>query len=373
MDSRPVRLWAAAALGCAVAGCHQPRGHADATPWLEFPWPEADLLFQRDPHWVGGDGAYSIDLGNGRVLWLFGDSWIDPSGNGTRDGAVMVSNSLAIQRGYDPSRATAEFFWGETPEGKPGAFFSDVDGVRYWPGHGVRLGDRLLLFLMRVRPTGTGLGFEVADWDAVLVTNPDHDPQDWDYQWLETPPNQRQIIVGSGGVLQLDGRVYAFGAQEPGPGHDVFLVRWDQADLLEERLGGIEWWAGTEHGWRPDPEGRARAEPVFREGQTEFTVHYDANRERFVEYQTVGFGAAVIVRREASELTGPWSSPDTVFVPPQGQFSRIMLYQGKAHPHLAGADVVVTYCTNSFDFGDHVTEPWVYYPRFVRLARHGLE
>lgn len=34
-------------------------------------WPEADLLFHKDAHWVGADDAYSVDLGGGRVLWLF--------------------------------------------------------------------------------------------------------------------------------------------------------------------------------------------------------------------------------------------------------------------------------------------------------------
>jgi hypothetical protein len=43
-------------------------------PFRAEPWPEADALFRGDAHWVGGDGCYSIDLGDGRVLWTFGDS-----------------------------------------------------------------------------------------------------------------------------------------------------------------------------------------------------------------------------------------------------------------------------------------------------------
>ncbi len=372
MDSYPSCLWVRAVLGVIVTACGQSPQHDAAAPWLQFQWPEADLLFQRDPYWVGGDGAYSIDLEDGRVLWLFGDSWVDPSGSGTRAGATMVSNSLAIQRGYDPSRASAEFFWGTTPEGNPGGFFPDLDGNRYWPGHGIRLDDRLLIFLMQVRAADQGLGFDVVDWDAVLVTNPDRDPPEWEYQWLATPSNERRIIIGSGSVLSRDGRVYAFGAREPGPGHEVYLVRWHQTDLQGGRLGTIEWWAGDDRGWRSGPEGQAAAQPVLRDGQTEFTVHHDGDRGRFVEFQTVGFGAAVIVRREARELTGPWSAPDTVFIPPQSRFPRVMVYQGKAHPHLDGADLVATYCTNSFDFGDHLSEPWLYFPRFVRLGSDSL-
>jgi hypothetical protein len=66
-------------------------------------------------------------------------------------------------------------------------------------------------------------------------------------------------------------------------------------------------------------------------------------------------------------MTGPWSVPDTVFSPAQNLFPRIMIYQGKAHPHLAGAELVVTYCTNSFEFEDHLREPWLYFPRFARI------
>src|SRR5215467_7748298 len=40
------------------------------------PWPEADCIFRSDPRWLGADAAFSVDLGQGRVLWLFGDSFV---------------------------------------------------------------------------------------------------------------------------------------------------------------------------------------------------------------------------------------------------------------------------------------------------------
>ena len=97
-------------------------------PWLSFSWPEADSLFQNDMYWIGGDGAYSIDLGNERILWLFGDSWIDPSGKRDRRNAVMISNTLAIQQGYDPCSASIEFFWNQN-KGNPESYFPD-DTIR---------------------------------------------------------------------------------------------------------------------------------------------------------------------------------------------------------------------------------------------------
>ena len=46
-----------------------------------------------------------------------------------------------------------------------------------------------------------------------------------------------------------------------------------------------------------------------------------------------------------------------------------MIYSAKAHPALAGADLVVTYATNSTRFEEHFSDPEIYYPRFVRFSR----
>ena len=47
---------------------------------------------------------------------------------------------------------------------------------------------------------------------------------------------------------------------------------------------------------------------------------------------------------------------------------KIMIYAAKAHPHLAGADLVLTYATNSQDFSQLVARKDLYYPRFLRVS-----
>ena len=59
-------------------------------------------MFHRDPEWLGGDDAYSVDLGDGRVAWFFGDSFVAPTTPGERRGTTMVRNSVGLQTGYDP-------------------------------------------------------------------------------------------------------------------------------------------------------------------------------------------------------------------------------------------------------------------------------
>jgi hypothetical protein len=51
---------------------------------------------------LGSDGAFSIDLGNGRTLWLFGDTLVVKKAGDTRKTAAFLHNTVAIQSGYDP-------------------------------------------------------------------------------------------------------------------------------------------------------------------------------------------------------------------------------------------------------------------------------
>jgi len=351
-------------------GC-RPAAHpsTNAPVFVASSWSEADRLFRNDPQWAGADDAYSIDLGEGRTLWLFGDTFIDTTSRRAREGASFIRNSIGIQTGYDPSNATMDFYWRTNSDGAPASFFPERDGEWFWPGHGVRIGDQLLLFLMRIRSTGTGLMFEGYDWEAVLVGNLDADPLAWDVKWLETPGNDLGVIVGSASVVVVGEHLYAFGSQEPVVPHPIFVVRWPVDEVVRGDLANMEWWTGAETGWMHQSEAELRPQPVYQNGQTEQTIHYDEASRRFLQVQTMGFGPAVITLRAADQLTGIWSEPDTIYTPPEFSRPNVMIYAGKAHPQLAGADLVLTYATNTLDFTELFSDSLIYYPRFIRLTR----
>ncbi|UCC49654.1 MAG: hypothetical protein JSV41_05710, partial [Gemmatimonadota bacterium] len=267
-------------------------------------WREADQLFHRDPHWVGGDGASSVDLGDGRILWLFGDSWIDPSGRGTRQGARMVSNSVAIQVGTDPVAASIRFYWSRAVDGSPAAFVADDGDERHWFGNGVRVGDRLVLFLNRVTSSNSGLGFESVGWTAWMVENPDLEPSAWRMSPIATPANPLGVLVGFAAVLRLGEYVYAFGSEDPVKSHPIYAVRWPAEQVRHGNLFDPEWWAGDRLGWVPDSSSAPRW-PLFEDGQSELTIHADVATERFLVVQTQGFGPADVMMRAAPMLTGP--------------------------------------------------------------------
>jgi hypothetical protein len=332
-------------------------------------WREADQIFRRDPHWVGADVASSVDLGGHRTLWLFGDTWIDASGKGTRKGARMISNSVAIQVGTDPTTAAISFYWGRDANGKPDAIFPDRNGESLWFGNGVLVGDRLVLFFARtIRNTRVGLGFEHVGWTAIMVTNPDSEPSSWKMHELETPTNPMGILVGFAAVQKLDGYIVALGSQNPVKSHPIFAARWPIDEVRRGNLLHPEWWAGDRLGWIPDSSDAQRY-PLFNDGQSELTIHFDDLSHRFISMQTAGFGAADILMRAAPSFTGPWSDLRMVYRPPEYYRPNIMIYAGKAHPELTGADLILTYATNTFKFDEQLTDSLIYYPRFVRLTR----
>ena len=331
-------------------------------------WREADQLFRRDPHWVGGDGASSVVLGDGRILWLFGDSWIDPTGTRSRQGARMISNSVAIQTGTDPATATIQFYWGRAADGSPAPLVPDESDERHWFGNGVRVGDRLILFLNRIRSTTTGLGFESVGWVAWMVDNPDADPSHWRMVRLSTSTNPLGVLVGFAAVLRLGEYVVALGSQDPVKSHPIYAVRWPAHQVGRGDLANPEWWAGDRLGWVPDSSPAPR-HPILEDGQSDLTIHWDTATARFLAFQTQGFGPADVMIRAAPALTGPWSRPRMLFRPSDYYRPHVMLYSAKAHPILTGADLVLTYATNTFVFAENFSDALIYYPRFVRLTR----
>ena len=329
-------------------GCRSRRDAARA-------WPEADKLFRSDPRWLGGDGAYSIPLDEGRTLWLFGDRFVEPGGSGKRSLDSLPRNTIAIQEGLDPASAKMRFYWREKG-GKPRAFFGE-EGERWlWPAHGARVGKRLLLFFMRIKRASGGMGFSVEGSTALLVDNPEQDPLSWRFMVPALPALRAGMLLGSA-VLVDRGFLYAYSPQDPG--HRVYLARWPLEKTEKGELSSPQWWSGKA-GWS------LAAEPVpLFTGASEFSVH--AGTGGLVSVHSLGFGDTEIGIRRSLKPEGPWSRAEAAFHPEESGRKGILVYAAKAHAHLRGKGLLVTYAANPQDPTILLSDMSLYYPRFVRL------
>ncbi len=322
-------------------------------------WKDAEKLFRSDPHWLGGDGASSVDLGGNRVLWLFGDSFVNTGCSKSRRDAAIVRNTIAIQEGYDPTKAVIRFYW-NTHGPKPGSFFREEGKTWFWPGSAIMLKDRLLIFLMWIKPAKNDLGFEPCGWKAVLVTDPAKEPPSWRIRHVKSPQVKEDVIVGSGSALIIGDYLYAYSACWKD--NSVYLVRWPHRSAQNGDLLRIQWWAGPSSGWVEQTSKDLRPVPVFSDGQMEFTVHYEPRLKRFLQVQTLSFKDPCLSVRSSQTLVGPWSVPACVYSPPERATPSMLIYAGKSHPALQGAEMVFTYALNSTNEHMLLDDKSIYFP-----------
>lgn len=347
----------AVAIALLCASCASP-------PATGAAWPEADALFHSDPNWLGADAAYSIDLGAARVLWLFGDSFVATSDAHLRSESKLPRNTVAIQQGYDPSQATITFYWA-TNGGVPDSFFPQDGADWFWPAQGIRLGDSLLIFLSRIAASSGGLGFAAAGWTAVAVDNPDADPSQWTWTDLAPPANSFGVTFGTA-ALDDGAWLYVYGAEDAGE-HATHLLRFADSDARAGDLSKPEWFANGN--WVAQSALTSLPAALFGDGSTEFSV--TANAKGLTEVQSIGFGATTIGLRTAPSFTGAWNSLQSVYTPPESGRDGVLVYAGKAHGELSGADLIATYASNDTDFTTLVADTSLYYPRFVKLTIAG--
>ncbi|MDI6796566.1 MAG: DUF4185 domain-containing protein [Desulfatibacillaceae bacterium] len=349
----------------ALAGC---RAGGVALPSLTAPWPAASEMFLRDASWRGGDGASSVALPDGKVLWFFGDSFVCPDSSCIRADSMLVRNSVGVQAGRWPETASMSFYWGKN-DGLPAAFFEESGGNGHnlwlWPGGAVFLDGQVLLFLMRIKQDENPLGFEVDGWSALLVQNPSDPPPNWRIRRLEAPQNDFGVLVGSGPVFKRDNFVYAFGISQDAQ-REAHLVRWKAADAAAGDLSAPAW--RDDLSWTAQQDLKKPPKPLFENGQNEFALFYDESVEQWIILQTIGFGRSPIAMRTAKRFTGPWSEAVPVYAPSLPENSGLLVYGVRAHPLLDGPCTAVTYCTNTTDFQSLVSDESLYYPRFMRIC-----
>ncbi len=334
--------------------------------------PEWDALFQRDSGWIGADGNYSIPLNRDTTLWLFSDTFVGKVKDGKRLDAVMINNSIALQR----STNAPEFFYGTTADNKPASFIKPehvAPSGYFWLAHGLRTADTLYLFMQRVVTvkSGTPFGFKVEECWLAEVANPDAPPPQWHITQTKVPcteVSEKGELIFGGAVMREQEYVYVFGrdsrpvAEKAGAPRGLVLARVPEkqfADFAQWRFWANGWWQ----------EGFNEITPLFPHVGSEFSVSWSPGRKEYAAVYSDGFTGNIVVRL-APLLTGPWGSPTRVFrCPETGWPTKAFCYAAKAHPELTTApdELLITYAANAWDFWDLFKDARLYWPRFVRV------
>jgi len=321
---------------------------------------EDNSLFTKDKTWRGADGAATIDLRNGKLLWLFSDTFIDTQATGKRTNARMINNSIAIQEGYELEGAKITFYHKGTRK-KPGSFFELPGKTWFWTGHGTLINDKLIVFLFEEQSTKTGIGFEAIGWYVAIIDNPYEDPLNWNIRYVKGIETFG-IIVGSSAVLKDMDFIYAYGVTEPAT-HETYLLRMPIDKLIKGDITELEWW--IEGDWKARNTESPVPSPLFI-GQTEFSVHFQRDINKYIQIQTYGIGHASIGYRLAEVPEGPWSKP-VIFFKPHLKSQKDFIYSANAHPEMMADGILITYNINNSDFGELIRNEDIYFPKLIKI------
>lgn len=317
-------------------------------------------IFKKDAYWRGADGAATVELSGGRVLWLFSDTFIDQDGTGKRaNSKTMIRNSIAIQDSSALNSKLTYYFNGTNQ--KPDDYFKVSGENWFWTGHGLLIMDKLVVFLIEETSTDTGIGFEAIGWYVAIIDNPNENPDKWKINYFKGSKTFG-VIVGSSAVLQDENYIYSFGVKEPTT-HETYLLRFEKRKFIYGDMSNVEWW--TNDKWTTHIEEEPKLSSLFI-GQTEFSVHYDKELKKYVQIQTYGFGKASIGYRLADQLYGPWSEPILIYTPPLKEEDEFV-YSANAHPELNSDGLIITYNINNGDFERLINNEEIYFPKIIKL------
>jgi hypothetical protein len=388
----------------AVEGAQSPL----AGPVRDDGW---DRAFTRSSGWTGGDVAGSIDLGNSRTLWVFGDSWIGDVVDGKHaPGSRLVNNSIAVHLSLrdkswsPPEPSSVEFRWGPAEaNGRPTAWIvpaesnpvADGEAAKedwYWPtGGGLvvpRSGTtrRLILFLYRVRKgdqPGSVMNFRVIGTSMAIIDNVDDPIANWKPRQIDVdvdrainpkPGEQatERAHWGMAACAATDHQsadkpiVYIFGVRRGEAFNSNLVVARAATDSIEH-FSAWQFYAGDGK-WSHE---RGKAKPIADQIVSEFSVEPIAigDGTRFLLVQSEPMFGAKILKRMASRLEGPWSKPSAVYTVSELERNRsYFTYAAKGHVRLSRpGELLVTYIVNSRKFSDIVNDAALYRPRFVRV------
>jgi len=302
--------------------------------------------------WTGGDGELSIPLPDGRLAWLFADTFIggivgDRRGPDTR----LIQNTIVVQ---DDACLTT-VFGGTREVPRPLVEPRDADAW-YWPASGYVQGGELRILYYRMRRTDAPVfNFRFDGTDVARFSLPD-------LRLIRVEPlvSEGNPMWG-GAVVDAGSYTYMFGVKGDGLRSLLHVARTPRGRLGDAPL---EYWDGR--GWNPDP---GASQPVTDDVTTSLSFLVDRDGWTLVTQDPL-LGEDVTVR-QAPAPEGPWTPKRVIARAPRpaGGFT----YGAAIHPELSEgrSSMLLSYSVNGWQWEDILAQPDLYRPRFMRVDLDG--
>ncbi|GAA3927012.1 DUF5005 domain-containing protein [Actinoplanes auranticolor] len=302
--------------------------------------------------WLGADRTASVRLPDGRVLWLFSDTFLGrPAPDGSRPASSpLVHNSAIIQDG----RTLGATVHGGTPTVPNSLIPTDKDEEFHWVGDASVSGGGVQVLVNRYGRTGAGPLDHQLRGTALAV----FDLPGLRAERVEALPLGDRVSWGSE-VLPDGNHTYVYGTEPAGTMKFAHIARVAGTDLRKP----WEFWTGT--GWSPREAESAR---VLSGVGTNYGVRRMNGQYVLVTHENNLIFSADFVAYTAETPTGPFTGPRYLFRAPETDAGHIV-YDADLHPDLARpGKLLMSYNVNNLDDKVAYSDANIYRPRFVEVA-----
>ena len=303
--------------------------------------------------WTGADGALSVALPDGRMLWDFSDTFLGVvNSDGSRPPSQpFINNSMIVQEGS----ALVQTLHGGTAESPTSLLIPADQNSWYWVGDMTVEGDRLRVFVMEFMRTGPGIfDFEwVGNAIASFVL------PDLTIESIAPTYGEGGVMYGAA-LLEEGGYTYIYGTEDvSGTEKYLHIARATSGKVL----GAWEFYTGTV--WSPDPAASARLLQGVGNG---FGVAKIGNRFVLFTMDSLVAFSDELVMYSSNSPAGPFANRTHVYSTPESR-QGLFTYDAHVHPEFTDANgrLLVSYDVNSFDARDLLSNVDNYRPRFIRV------
>lgn len=312
---------------------------------------------------TGGDGAISIDMKDGRTLFMWGDSFLgDVKEDGSRsDSAVIVVGNVFTTIDKDNN---VKHYYNGTVANPLSVIEADPVGnymTWYWPGHGFVRGGILYLFMAKLHKTGDqtfdfvydGCDYFTLDAKDFKILSKTHfDPTDVNgVHYGHAVLDEGKYIYNYGSIVDKNTLV-----------SDVHVMRFQ---LENNQFALYEYWDGKE--WQTDPLKSAKLEGITQSVSEQFNVIKLKEKYVFVTQGRL-VNNDKIYSFVSDNPTGPFSNEQILYTihEPTMQQDSMFIYNAMMHPSYIKDDkILMCYNVNTYDFYNHYKKASLYHPRFM--------
>ncbi|MEO6149549.1 MAG: hypothetical protein ABIN95_01950 [Mucilaginibacter sp.] len=354
--------------------------------------------------WTGADASYSVPLGDGKILWAFGDTFLGKvkAPNAThkyrwRDLSGLVPNTFMIQNTnvtpntfitvVGPGKASNGNYW---PVAKTGnEYKGGTSHEWYWPSDGTVIGDKLYMFFTKFKVLSDGnyytAGTDVFVFSAAALkglTATMSTINSGMVNYYTMPAGQHDETHFGAAIMEDDKDNYIYIADKVdftpyGKWHCSKVLKVDKKNFNGPRsyLTGygpaptyVPQWGGT----FPGSAGKTGNMQQLKDGKlkdllvmNEFSVIKTKNKYRLIMQQEGD--SKHIYSYESPNAVGPWECETLIHTITEVDTEPVITYNGFLHPQIKNGDnqYLFGYNLNAKNFLDLFSRVDTYRPKFI--------